>query len=90
MVSALSHVVYKTAVTNKHTAKLHRVGSLYIYIYTLFRIWRIPRFEFGFLRYMTNLETKINFYYFFLYPVLVISLAFSTTIHSSNVTYVNV
>jgi len=35
MASALSHIVYRTiiAVTNKHTAKLHHVGSLYVLTY---------------------------------------------------------
>jgi len=32
MASALSHIVY-IAVTNKHTAKLHHVGSLYTLTY---------------------------------------------------------
>jgi len=29
MTSAVSHIVYRIAVTNKHTAKLQHVGSLY-------------------------------------------------------------
>ena len=35
MASALSHIVYRTiiAVNNKHTAKLHHVGSLYVLTY---------------------------------------------------------
>ena len=35
MASALSRIVYTqiTAVTNKHTAKLHHVGALYILNY---------------------------------------------------------
>ena len=33
MASALSHIVYIIAVTNKHTAKLHKVGPLYILTY---------------------------------------------------------
>ena len=36
MAYALSHIVYSPihiAVTNKHTAKLHHVGSLYILTY---------------------------------------------------------
>ena len=34
MASALSHIVYSNiAVINKHTAKLHHVGSVYILSY---------------------------------------------------------
>jgi hypothetical protein len=33
MASALSHIVYRLLVINKHTAKLHHVGSLYILTY---------------------------------------------------------
>jgi len=42
------------------------------------------------VKYMTKLETKINFYYFVWYPFFIISLAFRLTIHSSNVRYGNV
>ena len=45
MASALIHIVYSIiAVTNKHTAKLDHVGSLYIYyIYIIIIIINISR-----------------------------------------------